>query len=65
MCFTGRLPIWRRQSPANGREIACFSRIRTRFPPRLGETKSMAGDWLAGITLPETNIAPENGWLEY
>ena len=31
----------------------------------------LAGDWVSsselglGITLPETNIAPENGWLEY
>ena len=30
MCFTGRLPIWRRQSPVNGRELASFSWIRTR-----------------------------------
>ena len=37
MCFAGRLPIWRRQNPVNGREIACFSRLRTRLPLRLGE----------------------------
>ena len=37
MCFAGRLLIWRRQNPVDGREIACFSRLRTRLPPRLGE----------------------------
>ena len=31
---------------------------------RVGEDCNPEDYWLCTLTLPETNIAPENGWLE-